>query len=846
MATIKTSDTKVVIENLGTKLLDLLHAGSHTGEAIDELGFYMVDDGADAGPGQTVQYAITDTKATQAISTAYDNGKSAIKYTLSGTDLKDFDLAHASKLVFDRSSAFKTFDAGSGITQTDKNNFSSAVTLTVNPYTPTALEVSKIVGSGQQSTLMKMAGASLNIVGTTTMSFLGLEQYHRASGTTELQNITINSYSVALKGTNSGTYDGVPFGGNSTESFALNSKGGLSYDTSSGQLTGALDSLSYVSYHTTKADGYSETVEHRYSAGALTPEILDALAGALAADTYATRKAALFSGDDIVSGVAKHNNYLEAGAGNDRVTGHAFADTLYGDEGNDLLFGLGGTDTLYGGDGDDVLDGGADVDTMSGGDGDDTYVLDDQNELSKINRNGAADHGSDTLRITYKGGTIAVPSGIDLTFFTLPSVENVVITGTGVFDITGNSADNIFKPGKNISTMTGGLGNDTYYVAVKGMTVIESAVPGNDTVISSITYALGANVENLTLMGTAAINGTGNELENILIGNQGANVLDGGAGADNLAGGKGNDTYIVDDRDDVVTEELNAGIDTVKASFDYTLGANLENLTLVGSDDAGLWGIGNELNNTIIGNTGNNYLAGMDGVDKLIGGKGDDVYYVSLAVKGTGSRATVGLEDTVVETKGGGDHDSLILHADRPAVDVANGAAKTITVVLAANLENMYATNTGAMKLNLTGNAANNSLTGNNGDNVIIGGAGNDVIEGAGGEDVIVGGLGTDVMLGGTGNDTFRFDSVKDLGLDLAQDLIMDFTSGEDVLSFKGFKGWSFDTTASQASGAKQLWAVVDGANTTVYGNSGGSLDADFAITLIGTTTLAGADIVFA
>ncbi|GAA4001919.1 hypothetical protein GCM10022211_11310 [Sphingomonas humi] len=237
-------------------------------------------------------------------------------------------------------------------------------------------------------------------------------------------------------------------------------------------------------------------------------------------------------------------------------------------------------------------------------------------------------------------------------------IENA-IGGSGADTIIGNSVDNVLKGNAGNDLLAGGAGNDTldggigddqmlggigddlFMVDAAGDIVTENVGEGTDKVLSSIDYTLGANVENLTLTGSA-MSGTGNELNNLIVGNALANTLTGAAGDDRLEGGAGNDLldggtgndamlggvgddrYIVDAAGDTVTELANEGTDTVWSAINYTLGANLENLTLTGSAANGT---GNDLNNVIVGNALANVLSGGNGNDRLEGGGGSDSLY---------------------------------------------------------------------------------------------------------------------------------------------------------------------------------------------------------------------------
>jgi Ca2+-binding RTX toxin-like protein len=173
-----------------------------------------------------------------------------------------------------------------------------------------------------------------------------------------------------------------------------------------------------------------------------------------------------------------------------------------------------------------------------------------------------------------------------------------------------------------------------------GDTVVEAANEGTDLVLSSVSFTLGANTEKLTLLGTGTIDGTGNSLNNTLMGNSAANVLSGGAGHDIYNVGAG----------DTVVEAANEGTDLVLSSVSFTLGANTEKLTLLGTGTTD--GTGNELNNTLMGNSAANVLTGGAGHDILSGRLGDDTYQVD---RGEG-------QDTIVENDGTVGNSDLLLY----------------------------------------------------------------------------------------------------------------------------------------------------------------------------------------
>ncbi len=447
---------------------------------------------------------------------------------------------------------------------------------------------------------------------------------------------------------------------------------------------------------------------------------------------------------------------------------------------DNVITGNANNNNLIGGDGNDRLDGGAGNDAMIGGTGNDTYVIDSLGDSISDTS------GIDTVETSLNSYTLAA------------NLENLKFIGTGAFVGTGNSSDNEITGGAGNDTLDGkkgadhvsaGGGDDSIKVDNIGDTV--DGGDGTDSVKSDVSFVLAADVENLTLNGNKAIDGTGNALANKLTGNKAANtlignagndVIDGKGGGDNLQGGAGDDTFTVYAGDTVSGGD---DTDTVKTALaTYVLGADLENLTFTGGMVT-FTGTGNASANTITGGKGNDIIDGMGGIDVLKGGAGSDTYYVDNTA------------DQVVEASGGGN-------------DTVHSTANVY--VLSQQIETLIFDGVG----NFTG-------TGNKSDNTITGGAGNDILDGKEGADLLQGGL---------GNDTYYFDNAGDVadesgggGMDLViSSVTASLGLGLENLTLAGSKdingtGNSLDNILIGNSGKNVLNGGVG--HDTLTGNAG-------------------------
>ena len=419
----------------------------------------------------------------------------------------------------------------------------------------------------------------------------------------------------------------------------------------------------------------------------------------------------------------------------ENAVGSAYNDTLIGNAAANVLYGWTGADT------------------MSGGAGDDIYVV---------------DNAGDVVIELPGEGIDSVHSSIS--YVLGANVEYLVLTGTAAINGTGNALNNVIYGNSAANVMTGGVGADIYVVDNTGDVIVETAsVAGeNDIVVSYINYTLGANLEYLVLAGASAINGTGNAMNNVIVGNAALNVM---------AGGAGDDIYFVDNGGDTVIELAGEGTDIVLSSVSYTLGANIEYLILMGA--SAINGTGNAQNNIIVGNTAANVLTG---------GGGDDVFVVDQA------------GDSVIELPGGG----------------TDMVQSSVSWVLGANLEYLLLLEGAA--IDGTGNAEHNLLIGNSMANVLSGGDGNDTL---------IGGGGNDILTGGAGDDTFLFNTAPETG---NVDTITDFAAGDFIsLSASIFDGIGAAGSGMNAAAFVSGNVALDAGDRILYDQGAGALyyDAD-------------------
>ena len=263
--------------------------------------------------------------------------------------------------------------------------------------------------------------------------------------------------------------------------------------------------------------------------------------------------------------------------------------------------------------------------------------------------------------------------------------NNDTLKGTAYQDVIyGLAGDDTLDGGDGIDALFGGAGNDTYIVDSTTDTITEDLNAGTDTVASSVSFSLAtlANVENLSLSGTAAIDGTGNSLDNVITGNGANNVLSGGAGNDTLSGGDGNDT-----------------------------------------------------------------LTGGDGNDSLTGGAGNDTFTVDA---GTDTVADLSIGDALVVNVGATATTTVTAAFTATAATSNAGTANLSSAGFAVNLA--LATGTNGYAVTNTGAAA--AFVGSNNADSLIGGTGADSLSGGAGNDSLSGGAGNDTLAGGAGNDT--------------------------------------------------------------------------------------------
>lgn len=371
--------------------------------------------------------------------------------------------------------------------------------------------------------------------------------------------------------------------------------------------------------------------------------------------------------------------------------------------------------------------------------------------------------------------------------------------------------DETFHGTTGADAMAGSLGDDTYYVDQAGDTVTENPNEGVDVVIASIDYTLAANVENLTLAGSAGLSGVGNALDNTLVGNAADNVLTGGGGADRLEGGAGQDTAVFSGQmsDSAVTYSTATGATTVTdqrgGSPDGTdTVTEIERLQFsdgvikIDTSSTAPWAMigtaydsqGSLLSQTANGTNGTHWINTYDTAGAA------DWLWKTASYDVDGRRTTeVGMRDdgthwlTLYDTANQYRWTSATLTYDinwnqTSLTGTNDDASHTLAMQDVVGVLDTALTFTTPYDANFGATPVNMTLAGGTGVDVLYGYAGDDTLGGGSGDDFLIGGRGADTLTGGAGADRFSFTTGD------GWDTITDFgpgASSQDVIALRGY-----------------------------------------------------------